>query len=180
LPSILQGIAGFTLIAALFLWSLGRPFWHRVRAALPLVGKLWQWSAQQELAGTLTILLRQRLPLPEAFSYAANMIGDQNLAQACRVISRQVESGIQMSDALADSIHFDRLLTSLVRSGEEQNLPTEALAEADRFFGQCIENQAAYVRRIIPPLTLIVVIGLVGLVVGSLFFPMVSLVNGLS
>jgi type IV pilus assembly protein PilC len=78
------------------------------------------------------------------------------------------------------SIHFDRMLTSLVRWGEDHDLMPAALLHAHQYYDDRIDHQAALVRRILPPLMMVVVAIAVVFVVISLFLPLVGLIQGLS
>ena len=173
---VLAPIGVVVLIQLLGLW----PLWHRLRGALPLFGRLWIWSAQQELAATLATLTGLRIPLAESVRYAAGMLSDRNLARACHTVSRQARDGTPLGDAMADSVHFDRLLAALVRWGEQHNELPAALNHASGYFGERIEQHSAMIRRLVPPITTVLVGVVLIMVVIGLFLPLVKLVEGLS
>ena len=141
---------------------------------------MWTWAAQQEFAGILATFVEMRIPLNEAIGYMANLVSDRNLGRACQSLDERLGAGNTLSECMADSIHFDRVLTALVRWGEDHDLLPEALREANMFFADRIEQHASLVRRLSAPVTMVVVALGVLLVVLALFLPLVKLIEGLT
>jgi type II secretory pathway component PulF len=157
----------------------GRWLWHRMRGAVPIVGKMYVWSGHRELAGLLASLLELRVPSDEAAGHVARMLADRNLARATTYVVRNLRDGMSLSEALRASIHFDRMLTALVYWGEQHNVVSEALRQASATFDGRIEQQATLVRRLFPPITLIAIATMVLLVVAGLMLPLVNILEGL-
>ena len=158
----------------------GRSLVHRVRSAVPLLGRLWMWSGQREFAAMLSSFLDLRLPTSSAITHTGAVLSDRNLARACRHVDQRVQQGQTLSQSLAASIHFDRSLVALVAWGERHGLLPDALRVAAEMFDDRIEQRASWLRRMLPPLTLVTVAALAGLVVGSMMIPLVKLIEGLS
>jgi type II secretory pathway component PulF len=178
------------LIGAVLLVVLGLPIvlrivggrWmlHRVRSATPVVGRLWMWSGQREFAATLASFLELRLPITSAVSHAGEVLGDRNVARACRRVAERLERGEPLSACLGHSMHFDRPLVTLVAWGESQRLLTEALRIASDVYDDRIDQHTALVRRLLPPITLVVVATIMVFVVVSLMIPLIKLIEGLT
>lgn len=152
----------------------------QLRGAVPFFGRLWTFAGHQELAATLGTLARLRIPLPESMAHTANLLADRNLARACRKASARAAAGAQLSDCMNRSIHFDRMLTALVRWGEDHDLVPDALQHASDYYAERIEQQAGLVRRILPPLLLVTVVMIALIVFVSLFLPLVNLIQNLA
>lgn len=158
----------------------GKWLLHRVRGVTPLVGRLWTWSGQREFAAMLGSFLNLKLPLPSALAHTGEVLSDRNLALACRGLNARVEQGEPLSRSLAESIHFDRSLVALVAWGEQHGLLSEALRIAATVFDDRIDQHASVVRRLLPPVTMVVVAATALLVVMSLMLPLIKLIEGLS
>lgn len=158
----------------------GRWLWHRMRGATPMVGKLWTWSGQREFAAMLASFLQLRLPLTSALAYTGASVSDRNLARACADVNERIQRGEPLGRTLSDSIHFDRSLAALAKWGEEHGALTESLNLATSVFDDRIDQQTAFVRRLVPPVTMIVVSSIALMVVLSLMIPLVKLIEGLS
>jgi type II secretory pathway component PulF len=158
----------------------GRSVLHRIRSAVPVLGRLWMWSGQREFAAMLSSFLDRRLPTSSALVHTGAVLSDRNLARACRRVDQRVQQGQTLSQSLAQSIHFDRSLVALVAWGERHALLPDALRVAADVFDDRIEQRAAWLRRLLPPLTLVVVAALACFVVVSMMIPLVKLIEGLS
>jgi type II secretory pathway component PulF len=178
------------LVGGLLLVVLGVPFvlrlvggrWmlHRVRSATPVLGRLWMWSGQREFASTLSSFLDLRLPITSAVSHTGEVLGDRNVARACRRVRGRLELGELLSASLARSMHFDRSLVTFVAWGERHHLLPESLRIATEVYDDRIDQHAALLRRLIPPVTLVAVATVVFFVVISLMIPLVRLIEGLT
>ena len=180
-PSLLIGLVLILFGVPLILRIVGgRWLLHRVRFSLPLVGRLWMWAGQREFAAQLASFLSLGLPMPSAVSFTAQVLSDRNVARACERVSSRVEGGQTLSNALDQSIHFDRSLVALVSWGERHGALPEALGVATDLFDDHVEQQASLVRRVLPPLALVSVATLMFFVIIGLMIPMAKLIEGLS
>jgi len=178
------------LILGLFLFAIGLPLvlrfvggrwlFHRVRASLPLLGGIWTMAGQREFAAMLASFLDLRLPLAAAVAHTGDVLSDRNVGRACRRLTERLESGQALSRSLAQSMHFDRSLVALVAWGERHGLLPEALRLAEEVFADRIEQQASFLRRLLPPVTFVSVAMLLGFIILSLMVPLVKLIEGLS
>jgi type IV pilus assembly protein PilC len=158
----------------------GRWLLHRTRAATPLVGRLWSWSAQREFAAMLASFLTLRVPTASAVANTGQVMSDRNMARACSRLAERLGAGMSLSEGMSQSIHFDRTLVALVAWGEQHHLLPEALSIATEVFEDRIEQYAALMRRILPTVTLVFVATLMFAVIVGLFIPLINLIEGLS
>ncbi len=167
LPLVLRFVGGQSLL-------------HRVRLAVPLLGRLWMWSGQREFAAMLSSLLDRRLPMSSALAHTGAVLSDRNLARACRRVDQRVQQGQSLSQSLTQSIHFDWSLVTLVAWGERHGMLPDALRVAADVFDDRIEQRVSWLRRMLPPLTLVAVAAIACFVVVSMMIPLVKLIEGLS
>lgn len=181
LPGLILGLFLLALVLPLMLRFVGgRWLFHRVRAALPLLGPVWTYAGQREFAAMLASFLDLRLPLGQAVSHTGDVLSDRNLGRACRRVTERLDSGQALSRSLADSMHFDRSLVALVAWGERHGLLPQALRLAEEVFADRVEQQASFLRRLLPPVTFVTVAMVLGFVIISLMVPLVKLIEGLS
>jgi type II secretory pathway component PulF len=181
MPGLVAGVALCALIVPLLVRVIGgRWLFHRVRAALPLLGGLWTASGQREFAALLASFLELRAPLTEAVRNTGQIMNDRNVARACGRVSQRLESGQTLSRSLGQSIHFDRSLVALVAWGETYGLVPDALRIATDLFDDQIEQQASLIHRLLPPMTLVLVATLMFFVVVGLMVPLIKLIASLS
>ena len=150
-----------------------------LRTALPGVGKLWIFSGHHELASILHALTRQRIPLDAALRCTVASLRDRNLARALRLAGVRAGRGAALGSSMAESIHFDPTLTSLVRWGESNDSLPDALQQACQHFEGELDLQATFLSRVLPPFLLVAVTGAIFCVVIGLMAPIVPLMRGL-
>lgn len=181
LPAIFLGgaaVAGAWLLIALIPGGLRIRHW--LRTSLPLVGRVWTWSAQHEFACVLGSLTGERLPMVDALEYTAASLQDRNLARSTAIAARKCEAGASLSQAMADSIHFDRALTALVNWGEANDGLPQALHQAATLFEEEIDLHTSFLRRVLPPLMFVIVLTAVFFMIMMLMVPLVSVIDSLS
>ena len=180
-PGFIGGLALIILGLPLLLRVVGgRWMLHRVRAATPILGRLWTWSAQREFAAMLASFLEERLPMPSAVTHTGEVLSDRNMGRACRRVAVRLQQGQPLSQSLDQSIYFDRTLVALVEWGERYGLVPESLRIATEVFEDRIEQQASVIHRLLPPVTMIVVGTVAFVLLVSLMVPMLKLIESLS
>jgi type II secretory pathway component PulF len=181
IPGLVAGLLAIIVIVPILIRILGGQWlYHRIRAATPILGRLWMWSGQREFASTLASFLELRLPLPTAVGYTAQMLSDRNVARACRRVVTRLDGGESLSASMAHSIHFDRALVALARWGEGNGVLPDALRIAADVIEDRLEQQAALVRRLLPPIVFVAVATMMIFIVVGLMLPLVELIRALS
>jgi len=192
LTVILLQIANFLPIALLYLvlgtavvlivtWTLGGSrYLHWFRTAVPLFGRAWIWNSQHEFATLMATLTEQKIPATDALTCTMESLRDRNLARAARLARARCEQGDTLAQSLSDSIHFDPTLSSLVEWGEASQALPAALREAAHTYQQQMDSYIQFLRRIIPPFTLVLVATVLLISVAALLIPLVELTGGLS
>jgi len=153
---------------------------HWLRTATPFLGRIWIWNAQHEFASVLGSLVSRRVNLDEALDCTVASLDDRNVARATRIAANKCEGGALLSCSLAESIHFDPLLTSLVGWGETHAALPQALGEAAEAFEEAIDMRVEFLRRVLPPMLLIVVVTTILTFVSGLIIPLVQAIRNLS
>jgi general secretion pathway protein F len=180
MPALVAGLLVLCLAVPMVMRIVGgRWLFHRVRAALPLVGRLWMWSAQREFAALLASFLELRLPIASAVRHTGEIMSDRNLAGACRRVAQRLETAQPLSDSLAQSMHFDPSLIAFVAWGERHGLLPDALRIAADVFEDRVEQHASLLHRLLPPIVMVAVAAIVVLVIIALMVPMTELIRSL-
>ena len=98
LPAVITNILAVLLAIGLASFVLGRMtlgkwFTHRIRTAVPLLGRAWQWAGQHEFATLMAALTREKIPITEALDCTAGLLRDRNVARAARRARTECEKG---------------------------------------------------------------------------------------
>ena len=156
------------------------PARQRLLYRMPLVGPLWRWTRQAQFARLLAMLVESELPLPAALRMAGGGVGDAEVCDAAQALAREVEGGRSLAESETRRTRFLGGLGHSLQWGEG----TQSLAESLRTAAEMLESQAMVhaelLLRIAPPLTMIMIVVLLGFVVTALFMPLLKLINSLS
>lgn len=179
MPWIIGGMIVVGLITIL-LASVQNRLLHWLRTALPFLGRAFVWSGQHEFASMMATLTNERIPVVNALDCTIRSLRDRNIARAARKVQQECLAGKELGIAMADSIHFDRTLTSLVTWGEKNNSLPLALREATATYLEQMALYSDFLQRIVPPLLLVVVAVVLLFSAGALVIPLLELINGLT
>lgn len=179
-PKVLALLLALGLAPLVIGWMpFGKRLVHRLRTAVPLLGRAWQWAGQHEFATHMAALTRAKIPITEALDCTAGLLRDRNLARAVRRARAECEQGAMLGQSLGQSIHFEPTLAALVAWGEKTETIPEALEEAARTYEQQMAAYLRFLSRVIPPALLLTIASILLLLVAGLFLPLNSGISGL-
>ncbi|MHC4380110.1 MAG: type II secretion system F family protein, partial [Planctomycetota bacterium] len=150
---------------------------HAFSLRLPLIGALAAKSQVSRFATTFGTLIASGVPHLEAFSITRGALTNEVYREAVDDIAEEVREGEAIAASLESSGRFDDLVVAMVEVGEETG-------ELDRMcirLGDSYEEQ--YTRaldnmlKLIEPIMLILLAGLVGSIALSLFLPLFKLLE---
>ena len=126
------------------------------------------------------MLVRARIPLPEALRLTAKGIRDTNLRAGCVRLAKQVEAGDSAAYAASILPHFGPRLVQLLRHTDHEKSFGSILKAHGELFAIQAEAQSGIAVVWMQPFLLVLVGLLGGLIVISLFMPLIKLLNELS
>ncbi|MFK5955052.1 MAG: type II secretion system F family protein [Planctomycetota bacterium] len=150
---------------------------HAIALRMPVIGPLAEKSQVSRFATTFGTLIASGVPHLEAFDITRGALTNEVYRESIDDIQEEVREGEAIASSLASSGRFDDLVVAMVEVGEETG-------ELDRMcmrIGDSYEEQ--YTRaldnmlKLIEPIMLIVLAGLVGSIALALFLPLFKLLE---
>lgn len=169
---VLYFVVGFVL--------RGHRILHWLRTGAPILGRVWLLSGQHEFASLMGALTKEEVNLEDALRTTSDSLRDRNVARATTILLRKCDAGNSLSKSLAESIHFDRALPSLVGWGEANDALPAAFHQATAYFEKELDLHASFLRSVLPSLMFIIVIATIFMFAVTLFVPLIDLINNLS
>lgn len=146
----------------------------RALLAVPVLGGLMRAAETARLADTLSVLLASGLVLDGALAILEGVTGNAFLRRAlCRAHS-EVQKGVPLSGALRREGVLPPLFLELLWAGEATGETGRMLERIAAFSRLELDTGAERVRALLPPLSLLLLGGLVGLIVFSVVLPMLD------
>lgn len=157
----------------------GRRRLHRIGLSLPLVGKISIHGAVARLSRTLSILVGSGLALPEALEFSRQTVGNVVLREALDTVRQEALQGRGLSGPLGAVRFFPRMLSYLVRIGEETGTLDSHLATAADFYEKEVDRALRTMTAVLEPALIIGIGLLVGFVAISVVLPMYDLLGAI-
>lgn len=160
--------------------SLGKKLRRVVITRIPGIGRILRWMALSRFSHLISLLIQNRIPLPEALVLAGNACGDAELCEGSRQIAQSVLEGEALSVSSPGALVFPRsFIQALVWSQNHASFP-EAMDSVGDLFASRARTLIPWFIALVGPI-LVTLIGLaIGLVVIALFMPLIQLLNNLS
>jgi type IV pilus assembly protein PilC len=174
--------AFFLLIIVYTRWSKttdGRLIIDSLKLKLPIFGKLSEQSILAEFTRTLGLLVGTGTLVVEALLETAETTGNVNYKNAIMAVSKQVEKGVSMGDALATYPLFPPLLIQLVRVGEQTGKVDESLGKASEYFEREVDMKVKTLTTAMEPFIMIVLGIAVAFLIISVITPIYSLISSI-
>jgi len=153
-------------------WTIDRIF-----LKLPLFGKILEKVALSRLTRTLSTLLSGGVPMLESLKITSSTAGNVIIEDQIMKARKRVTEGASLTDALKETGQFPFMLTQMVSVGEATGNLDQMLIKLADFYDEEVEASVASLISILEPLLLVLVGGLVGIIVVSMYLPIFSLMQ---
>lgn len=153
----------------------GRQLFGTIALKLPLFGDIVVKSASGSIGRTMSSLLASGITLPNAVGITAKGINNSILQKVLLDAKKEIERGVPFSDPLEASGLFPPLLYNMTEIGEETGNLEKMLVKVADYYEEDVENATASLVAIMEPLMIITLALIVGVILGAIFQPMMSI-----
>jgi len=157
----------------------GREVVDRTKLKLPVMGNLSQKISLSRFTRTLSTLIGGGVPMLESLKISStttdNVIIERQVLQARQMVSE----GKSLNDSLkqAGQGQFPAMMIQMVNVGESTGTLDEMLGKLANFFDDEVDNAVSSLLSALEPLVLILVGGIVGTLVISMYLPLFNLIQ---
>ena len=179
-PIILAAIGIFTFFYHRLSKTVdGRLIIDSFMLKLPIFGKLIEQSILAEFSRTLGLLVGTGTLVVDALLETAETTGNVYYRNAITAVSKQVEKGVSVGDALAYYPLFPALLIQLVKIGEQTGKVDETLGKASEYFEREVDGKVKTLTTAMEPFIMIVLGVAVAFLIISVITPIYSLISSI-
>lgn len=157
----------------------GREIYDRQKLRLPLFGKIVKESILTEFARTFGLLVGTGTLIVDSLNQSAGVTGNVIYEEAIANISRKVEKGVHIGEAMESYTIFPPLLVQLVKVGEETGKMDENLLKASDYFEEEVNQAVKTLTTAMEPFIMVVLGISVGFLVFSVITPIYGLLNAI-
>jgi type IV pilus assembly protein PilC len=158
--------------------TVGRKQWDRFRLRVPMkIGQIVQQVAVARWSRTLASLTSAGVPLLQALEITGRTGGNIVVEEAMDGVIASVKRGGTIAAPLAAAPIFPSMVTHMVGVGEETGALDAMLDRIAEFYEEQVEASVKALTSILEPIMIVVIGGIVGFIVISMYLPLFEVYN---
>jgi type IV pilus assembly protein PilC len=158
----------------------GRRHWHWLKLKLPVFGKLNHKVALARFARTLSTLMVSGVAILQALETVAGAIDNEIMSDAILAARSAIREGERIGDPLQKSGLFPPMVVQMITIGEETGSLDAMLGKVADFYESEVEATLQSLTAALEPVLIVMLGGVVGFIVISMFLPLIAIINSLS
>jgi type IV pilus assembly protein PilC len=169
------------VFVAFFKWKSsksGRPKWDAFKLRIPLkIGDVIQKVAIARWSRTLSSLTAAGVPIMQALEITGKTAGNAVIEKSMADVITSVKAGGTISQPLRESSAFPLMVAQMVGVGEETGAVDAMLTKIAEFYEDEVAAAIKALTSILEPAMIILVGGVVGVIVISMYLPLFDVYN---
>ncbi|MCL5435149.1 MAG: type II secretion system F family protein [Patescibacteria group bacterium] len=146
---------------------------------LPVFGKLIKQTILAEFSRTFGLLVGTGTLVVDALLKTADTAGNIHYRNAIKDVSKQVEKGVTIGEAMSVYPIFPPILIQLVKIGEQTGKVDESLAKASEYFEREVDQTVKTLTTAMEPFIMIILGIAVAFLIISVITPIYSLISSI-
>jgi type II secretory pathway component PulF len=176
---VLAGISAVVGFRALVRTDEGRIGWDRFQLMIPGYGRVIRHRYYAQFSRTLGTLIENGIPLLRALDLVTEIAGNRFLEQKLVEVRKAVIDGATLSAALQAQKLFPDLFTDMMSVGEQTGHFAETMQAIADVYERELDKTVGLISQLIPPVIIVVIAALVGLVVFSILSAVFEMTHSL-
>ena len=176
---VLAGISAVVGFRALVRTDEGRIGWDRFQLMIPGYGRVIRHRYYAQFSRTLGTLIENGIPLLRALDLVTEIAGNRFLEQKLGEVRKAVIDGATLSAALQAQKLFPDLFTDMMSVGEQTGHFAETMQAIADVYERELDKTVGLISQLIPPVIIVVIAALVGLVVFSILSAVFEMTHSL-
>src|SRR5213592_5019043 len=157
----------------------GRIGWDRFQLMIPGYGRVIRHRYYAQFSRTLGTLIENGIPLLRALDLVTEIAGNRFLELKLREVRRAVIDGATLSAALQEQKMFPDLFTDMMAVGEQTGHFAETMQAIADVYERELDRSVGVISQLIPPVIIVIIAVLVGLVVFSILSAVFEMTHSL-
>jgi type IV pilus assembly protein PilC len=142
---------------------------------MPLLGDLNRKSAVARFCRVFGALTRSGVPILKSLDIVVDTVGNRVIANAVAGAKREIQQGGMMSLALKKAAVFPSLALQMISVGEETGELDAMMMKVADFYEDEVEQAVKALTSVLEPLMMVVIAGMVGMILVSMYLPMLTI-----
>lgn len=142
---------------------------------IPLISKMFKTILTARLSRLLALCFSADIRIVEALDISSSAIANPVFSRKLSSVAQKVNLGQKLSFAMQDEKIFPNLMLQLISIGEETSNLTSLLDQAADFYDLESNDQLDKLTSLLEPLVIIILGGIIGILVISIYLPIFTL-----
>jgi type IV pilus assembly protein PilC len=152
----------------------GRRVLDKVRLHAPLFGDIVFKSIMARAFRTFATLVTAGVTILDAIEMSAGVADNVIIGDAFRIMRERAQNGVMLSVTIKEQKLFPSMVAHMVAVGEETGQVDDVLSKVADWYDMELDERIKGITSIIEPVMIVFVGLVVGLVVGSVFIPIIQ------
>jgi type IV pilus assembly protein PilC len=144
---------------------------------IPVIGMLLRKSAVARFCRTLSTLTSSGVPILDGLEITAKTSGNAIIEDAIMAVRKAVEEGRTVSEPLAETKVFPPMVVQMINVGEQTGALDQMLSKIADFYEEEVDTAVAGLMKLIEPLMITVLGGVIGTIVTAMYLPLYSVLS---
>jgi type II secretory pathway component PulF len=176
---ILLGVGGVALFRVLVRRPEGRHAWDAFKWRFPIFSVIIRYRFYAQFARTLGTLMGNGVTLLRGLELLEEISGNEYIRRQMLSTRKAVLDGATLSTALSEQKIFPELFVDMLAVGEQTGKFSETMQMIADVYERELDKQVKIVSALIPPLVMIAIAAVIGLVVYGILSAVFNLTSGL-
>ncbi len=170
----------FALLKLACMSQSGRYAVDTLKLKIPVLGNILAKTAVARFTRTLGTLLAAGVPILEAINITKETSGNEVYSRALANVHDEIREGESFANPLRAAKICDSIVVNMIDVGEETGDLDKMLIKIADNYDEEVETLVDGLVSLLEPVMVVILGGIVGFIVVSLFLPLVTLINSVS
>lgn len=176
---LIATVVGFYFYGKWHKTPKGKAFIDTASLKIPIFGKLFMEQILAEFSRTCGLLIGTGVLVVDSIVQAADTTGNIIYRDGIIAVSRMVEKGVTVGDALSTNEIFPPILVQMAKIGEQTGKLDESLIKVSQYYEEEVDQTVKNLTTLMEPF-IIIILGIgVGFLIISIITPIYSLVSSI-
>lgn len=171
-------VAAFMLFINFIKTKEGKQAWDRFTMRAPLFGGLVIKGNLGAFTRTLATMLAAGVPIIDSLEICIDTLDNTQIAKDLTKVRKAVIEGKSITEPLSRIHYFPPLVTQMIKVGESTGNIDQMLIKVADVFEEEVEDLVANLTKMIEPLILVVLGGIIGFVLIAMYLPIFMSAGG--
>ncbi|MDH4317224.1 MAG: type II secretion system F family protein [Desulfobulbaceae bacterium] len=155
----------------------GRIAFDRVKESIPIYGHIYRLITFWQFTQSLSVLLRSGESILNSLRVASSVVDNHNFSFCMEKVIKRVESGEKVSKCLVEETEYPKKSGKIMSIGEESGEFASMIESVSLNFSSELDDEVKKISTLVEPVMMLLIGGVVGFVIVSLYLPVFGMVN---